>query len=121
MLADGELCGNRKDAMHDSRRAMPTDEMAAGMRATPPTNAARGRRRTGQAAEVAEALMPSSTGEDSPAARYGRLTTSGMSAGVTAATADGPVVPLPGEPAPMKAEARAPHPADLLALQVPSQ
>jgi hypothetical protein len=31
------------------------------------------------------------------------------------------VAPLPGEPAPMKAEARVPHPADLLALQVPSQ
>jgi hypothetical protein len=42
---------------------------------------------------------------------------------VTAATADkdGPVVPLPGEPAPMKAEARVPHPADLLVLQVPNQ
>jgi hypothetical protein len=46
-----------------------------------------------------------------------------MSAGATAATADkdGPVAPLPGEPAPMKAEARVPHPADLLALPVPSQ
>ncbi len=86
----------------------------------PPTDAVRGRRRTGQAAKVAEALMPSSTGEDPPAARYGRLTTSRMSAGATAATADGPVEPLPGEPAPMKAEARGPHPADLLALQVPS-
>jgi hypothetical protein len=31
------------------------------------------------------------------------------------------VAPLPGEPAPMKAEAGVPHPADLLALQVPSQ
>jgi hypothetical protein len=74
--------------MHDSQRAMPSGETAAGVQTVPPTNAARGRRRSGQAAEVAEALMPSQTGEDPPAARYGRLTTSGMSAGVTAA-ADG--------------------------------
>jgi hypothetical protein len=34
-----------------------------------------------------------------------------MSAGATAATADKdePVAPLPGEPAPMKAETRVPH------------
>jgi hypothetical protein len=31
------------------------------------------------------------------------------------------VAPLSGETAPMKAEARVPHPADLLALQVPSK
>jgi hypothetical protein len=31
------------------------------------------------------------------------------------------VAPLSGEPAPMKAEAREPNPADLLALQVPSK
>jgi hypothetical protein len=94
MLADGELCGDRKDAMHDSRRDTPPDKTATGVRAIPPTNAARGHRRTVQAAEVAEALMPSPTGEDPPATRYGRLTTSGMSAGVTAAAADGPVAPL---------------------------
>jgi hypothetical protein len=46
---------------------------------------------------------------------------SGMSAGATAATADGPVVPLPGEPTPMEAEMRVPHPAELMALQNPSQ
>jgi hypothetical protein len=120
MLADGELCGDREDAMHDSQRATPPDETAAGVRAMPPTNAVRGCRKTGQAAEVADALMPSPTGEDPPAARNGRPTMSGMSAGATAATADGPVALLPGEPAPMKAEARLPHPADLLALQVPS-
>jgi hypothetical protein len=40
---------------------------------------------------------------------------------VTAAAADGPVAPLPGEPTPMKAEVRAPHPAELQVLQVPSQ
>ena len=56
-------------------------------------------------------------------ARNGRPTASGMSAGATAATADkdGPVAPLSGETAPMKAEARVPHPAELLALQVPSK
>jgi hypothetical protein len=32
-----------------------------------------------------------------------------------------PVAPLPGEPAPMKAEIRVPQPADLLALRIPSQ
>jgi hypothetical protein len=75
MLEDGELCGDREDAMHDSQRAMPSDETAARVRAVPPTNAARGCRRSGHAAEVAEALMPSPTGEDPPAARYRRLTT----------------------------------------------
>ncbi len=40
-------------------------------------------------AGVAEAKMPSLTDEDPPAARYGRLTMSGMSAGATAATTDG--------------------------------
>ncbi|MFN9979730.1 MAG: hypothetical protein ACK53Y_07445, partial [bacterium] len=35
---------------------------------------------------MAEALFPSPTDEDPPAARYGRRTTSGMSAGATAAT-----------------------------------
>jgi hypothetical protein len=72
---------------------------------------------------VAEALMPSPTGEDPPTARNGRPTASGMSAGATEATADedGPVALLSGEPAPMKAEARVPHPADLLALQIPSK
>ncbi|MFN9980185.1 MAG: hypothetical protein ACK53Y_09740, partial [bacterium] len=39
-------------------------------------------------AEVAEALIPSPTKEDPPTARNGRPTASGMSAGVTAATAD---------------------------------
>jgi hypothetical protein len=87
----------------------------------PPMNAVKGHRRTGQAADLAEALMPSLTSEDPPAARNGRLTTSGMSAGVTAATAEGTVAPLPGEPTPIKAEVRAPHPAELLVLQVPSQ
>ncbi len=123
VLADRELSGDREDAMRDSRRAEPPDETAAGVRAMPPTNAVRGRRRTGHAAEVAEALIPSPTGEDPPTARNGRPTTSGMSAGATAATADkdGPVAPLSGEPALMKAEARVPHPAELLALQVPSK
>jgi hypothetical protein len=36
-----------EDAMHNSRRAEPQDETAAGVRAMPPTNAVRGRRRTG--------------------------------------------------------------------------
>jgi hypothetical protein len=112
-----------EDVMHNSRRAEPQDETAAGVWAMPPTNAVRGRRRTGQAAEVAEALIPLPTGEDPPAARNGRPTTSGMLAGATAATADkdGPVALLSGVPAPMKAEARMPHTADLLALQVLSQ
>jgi hypothetical protein len=117
MLEDRELCGDREDVMHDSQRATPPDETAAGVRAMPSTNAARGLRRSGQAAEVAEALMPSPTDEDPPAARYGRLTTSGMSAGATAATADGPMVPLPGEPTPMKAEVWVPHPSELMASQ----
>jgi hypothetical protein len=121
MLEDRELCGDREDAMHDGQRATPPGETAAGMRAIPSRNAARGRRRSGRAAEVAEALMPSPMDEDPPAARYGRLTMSGMSAGATAATAGGPVVPLLGVPAPMKAEARAPHPSQLMALHVPSQ
>ena len=34
---------------------------------------------------------------------------------------DGPVAPLPGEPMPIMAEVRAPRPAELLELQVPSQ
>ncbi len=110
-----------EDVMHNSRRAEPQDETTAGEQAMPPMNVVRGRRRTGQAADVAEALMPSPTSEDPPATRNGRPTTSGMSAGARAATADGPVAPLPGEPTPMKAEVRAPHPAELLALQVPSQ
>ncbi|MFN9903033.1 MAG: hypothetical protein ACK55Z_30535, partial [bacterium] len=38
-----------------------------------------------------EAMMPLPTDEDPPAARYGRLTMSGMSAGATAATMDGPM------------------------------
>jgi hypothetical protein len=92
MLEDRELCGDREDAMHDGQRAMPPGETAARMQAMPSTNAARGRRRSGQVAKVAEALMPPPTDEDPPAARYGRLTMSGMSAGATAATADGPVV-----------------------------
>ncbi len=46
---------------------------------------------------------------------------SGMSAGGTAAATDGPVAPLPGEPMPTRAEVRAPHPAELLVSQVPSQ
>jgi hypothetical protein len=95
-----------EDAMHNSRRAKLQEETAAEVRPTPLTNAVRGRRRTGQAAEVAEALIPSPTREDPPAARNGRPTTSGMSAGATAATADtdGPVAPLWGEPAAVKAE-----------------
>jgi hypothetical protein len=121
MLEDRGLCGDREDAMHDSQRATPPEETADGMRAMPSTNAARGRRRSGQVAEVAEALMPSPTDENPPAARYGRLTMSGMSAGATAATADGPMVPLPGEPTPMEAEMRVPHPAELMALQNPSR
>ena len=56
-----------------------------------------------------------------PAARIGRLTMSGMSAGGTAATTDGPVAPLPEEPMLTRAEVQAPHPAELLLLQVPSQ
>ena len=51
-----------EDAMHNSRRAEPQDETAAEVQPTPPTNAVRGRRRTGQAAEVAEALIPSPNG-----------------------------------------------------------
>jgi hypothetical protein len=83
--------------MHNSRRAEPPDETAARVQAMPPTNMVRGRRRSGQAAKVAEALILSPTCEDPPAARNGRPTTSGMSAGATAATADkdGPVAPLP--------------------------
>ncbi len=46
---------------------------------------------------------------------------SGMSAGGTAAATDGPVAPLTGEAMPIMAEVRAPHPAKLLELQVPSQ
>ncbi len=121
MLEDRELCGDREDAMQNSRRSERQDETADGMRAMPSTNAARGRRRSGQVAGVAEAVMPSPMDEDPPAARYGKLTMSGMSAGATAATADGLVVPLPGEPMPIRAEVRAPHPAELLVLQVPSQ
>jgi hypothetical protein len=116
MLEDRELCCDREDAMHNSQRATPPEETADGMRAMPSTNAAKGHRRSGQVAEVAEALMPSPTDEDPPAARYGRLMMSGMSAGATAATADGPMVPLPGEPMPMEAETRVPHPAELMAL-----
>ncbi len=107
--------------MHDSRRSGRQDETAEGVRAMPSTNAARGRRRSGQVAGVAEAMMPLPTDENPPAARYGRLTMSGMSAGATAATTDGPVAPLPGEPVLIKAGVRAPHPAELLVLQVPSQ
>jgi hypothetical protein len=39
MLAEGELCSDQEDAMHDSRRAVPPEETAAGVRAMPPTNA----------------------------------------------------------------------------------
>ena len=85
-LEDRELSGDKEEAMHNSRRSERQDETAEGMRAMPSTNAARGRRRSGQVAEVAEALLPSPTDEDPPAARYGRLTTSGTSAGATAAT-----------------------------------
>jgi hypothetical protein len=53
-----------EEAMHNSRRAEPQDETAAEVRPTPPTNAVRGRRRTGQATKVAEALILSPTGED---------------------------------------------------------
>jgi hypothetical protein len=88
VLADRELSGDREDAMHSSRRAEPQDETVAEVQPTPPTNAVRGRRRTGQAAEVAEALIPSPTSKDPPTARNGRLTASGMSAGATEATAD---------------------------------
>jgi hypothetical protein len=77
-----------EDAMHNSRRAESQDETAAEVQPMPPTNAARGRRRTGQAAEVAEALIPSPTSEDPPTARNGRPTASGMSTGATASTAD---------------------------------
>ena len=45
---------------------------------------------------------------------------SGMSAGATAVTAEGPVAPLPGEPVPIRAEVRESHLAELLVLQVPS-
>ncbi len=61
----------RGEAMHNSRRAEPPDEMAARVRAMPPTNTVRGRRRTGQAAEVAEVLILSARGEYPPAARRG--------------------------------------------------
>jgi hypothetical protein len=44
MLADGEICSDREDAMHVCRRATPPDEMAAEVRAMPPTDAVRGRR-----------------------------------------------------------------------------
>ena len=87
-LEDRELSGDEEDAMRGSRQAKPPDETAAGVWAAPPTNAVRGRRRTGQAAEVAEALIPSPTSEDPPTARNGRPTASGMSTGATAATAD---------------------------------
>jgi hypothetical protein len=56
-----------------------------------------------------------------PAARNGRLTMSGISAGGTAAATDWPVAPLPEEPMPIMAEVRAPRPAELLELQVQSQ
>ncbi len=110
-----------EDTMHNSWRSEPQDKTADGVQAMPPMNAVRRHRRTGQEADLAEALMPSLTSEDPPAARNGRLTMSGMLAGATAATADGPVALLLGEPMPMKAEVRAPHPAELLVLQVPSQ
>ena len=58
------------------------------MGSAPLTNAVRGRRRTGQAAEVAEALIPSPTSKDPPTARNGRPTASRMLTGATAATAD---------------------------------
>ncbi len=77
-----------EDMMHNSQRATPPDKTAAGVRALLLTEAVRRRRKTGQLAEVAEALIPSPAGEDLPAARNGRPTTSGMSAGATAATAD---------------------------------
>ncbi|MFN9910598.1 MAG: hypothetical protein ACK56F_31565, partial [bacterium] len=67
-LGGRELSGDKKDAMHDSRRSKRQDETADGMRAMPSTNAARGHRRSGQVAEVAEALLPSPTNEDPPAA-----------------------------------------------------
>ncbi len=122
-LEDRERGGDREDAMRGSRRAKPPDETADGVRTAPPTDAVRGRRRTGQAAEVAGALIPSPTSGDPPTARNGRPTASGMSAGATAATADEDesAAPLSGGTAPMKAEARVPHPAELLALQVPSK
>jgi hypothetical protein len=55
MLEDRELCGDGEDEMHDGQRAMPPGETAARMRAMPSMNAARGRRRSGQVAEVADA------------------------------------------------------------------
>jgi hypothetical protein len=36
ILADGELCGDREDAMHDSWRAAPPDETAARVQAMNP-------------------------------------------------------------------------------------
>jgi hypothetical protein len=56
-----------------------------------------------------------------PAARNGRLTMSGISAGGTAAATDWLKAPLPEEPMPIMAEVRAPRPAELLELQVQSQ
>ncbi len=87
-LEDRELSGDGEDAMRGSRQAKAPDETAAGVRTAPPTNAVRGCRRTGQAAKVAEALIPSPTSKDPPTARNGRPTASEMSAGATAATAD---------------------------------
>ncbi len=57
-LEDRELSGDKEDAMHNSRRSERKDETAEGMRAMPSTNAARGHRRSGQVAGVAEAMMP---------------------------------------------------------------
>jgi hypothetical protein len=105
-LEDRELRVDKEEAMRNSRRSERQNETAEGMRAMPLTDAARGRRRSGQVAGVAEAMMPLPTDMDPPAARYGRLSMSGMSAGATAATTDGPVAPLPGEPVPIRAEVR---------------
>ncbi|MFN9943157.1 MAG: hypothetical protein ACK56I_27175, partial [bacterium] len=63
-LGDRELSGDEEHAMHNSRRSERQDETADGMRAMPSTNAARGRRRSGKVAGVAEAMMPSPTDED---------------------------------------------------------
>jgi hypothetical protein len=87
-LEDRELSGDEVDAMRGSQQAKPPDETAAGVWAAPLTNAVRGRRSTGQAAEVAKALIPSPTSKGPPTARNGRPTASGMSMGATAATAD---------------------------------
>jgi hypothetical protein len=71
-------------ADNGGRTASPV-RISAGVRAMPATSAARVHEETAQLAEAAETVAPSQTGRNVPAARKGRLTMSGMSAGAVAA------------------------------------